>query len=397
MQRQYCGLENSDSVRTGACCNQRIPAGDAPDKVTGKLKPSARQRRCTDAAYAQFGTHSAADTLRRTRYLTGSTSTISPLDPPSRERSAATATPSPAQSARTEPRWDGASIPPFASVPYEQLEQVQIDNAVPYRLTSKPANPFSRVLWMLAIFAVGASVGVGAAWWKNPDLLQQTGMVGEIQHQQSPLDAHASKAIPASELPYDGQAPQTVGVASPAVPAPEKSVEDASPAMAVADSPGTSKSIATGSSADEERAPPSIAAAAKPEQAQELEKSSDAVPVSREPKQVRLVPRHRPAPKIVRNREIERIRQQAEDELKKKSEVGRRVEEARINSPSKGRRASPPLSVASTSAVIRARFARCDQASNIFRREQCRWRLCGGMWGRNGCPSYATTSSSSPS
>jgi hypothetical protein len=30
----------------------------------------------------------------------------------------------------------------------------------------------------------------------------------------------------------------------------------------------------------------------------------------------------------------------------------------------------------------------CEQQTNFIQREQCKWRVCGGKWGRNGCPSY---------
>ncbi|HJV86475.1 MAG TPA: hypothetical protein VJ698_13460 [Noviherbaspirillum sp.] len=33
-------------------------------------------------------------------------------------------------------------------------------------------------------------------------------------------------------------------------------------------------------------------------------------------------------------------------------------------------------------------YAQCEQQSSFFRREQCKWRVCGGKWGQDGCPSY---------
>ncbi|WP_143131451.1 hypothetical protein [Noviherbaspirillum humi] len=34
------------------------------------------------------------------------------------------------------------------------------------------------------------------------------------------------------------------------------------------------------------------------------------------------------------------------------------------------------------------RTAQCEREPSLFAREACKWRLCSGQWGRNGCPSY---------
>lgn len=39
--------------------------------------------------------------------------------------------------------------------------------------------------------------------------------------------------------------------------------------------------------------------------------------------------------------------------------------------------------------TVQGRLARCERLTNIFVREQCRWRLCSDSWGKNGCPSYS--------
>ncbi|HJV82602.1 hypothetical protein [Noviherbaspirillum sp.] len=33
-------------------------------------------------------------------------------------------------------------------------------------------------------------------------------------------------------------------------------------------------------------------------------------------------------------------------------------------------------------------YAQCEGISSFFRREQCKWQVCGGKWGQDGCPSY---------
>jgi hypothetical protein len=91
-----------------------------------------------------------------------------------------------------------------------------------------------------------------------------------------------------------------------------------------------------------------------------------------------------------KNREIERIRQQAAEELKKKNENQRAAEEPRA-------RATNRPSVTSTSekrqspvggANKRALLAQCERRSNFILREHCKWEICDGSWGKNGCPSY---------
>ncbi|HJU71430.1 MAG TPA: hypothetical protein VJ603_06255 [Paucimonas sp.] len=36
------------------------------------------------------------------------------------------------------------------------------------------------------------------------------------------------------------------------------------------------------------------------------------------------------------------------------------------------------------------RYAQCREIGNFFRREQCKWQVCNGKWGQDGCPSYAS-------
>lgn len=34
-------------------------------------------------------------------------------------------------------------------------------------------------------------------------------------------------------------------------------------------------------------------------------------------------------------------------------------------------------------------YAQCQALDNFLRREQCKWQVCSGKWGQDGCPSYA--------
>gem|GEM_PF-5226918 len=82
------------------------------------------------------------------------------------------------------------------------------------------------------------------------------------------------------------------------------------------------------------------------------------------------------AQRVSRGREISRIQAQADEELKKKTRRGTgTVAAARATRP-------PALS------FTRQALARCEKADNLFRREQCKWRICEDKWGRDGCPSF---------
>jgi hypothetical protein len=110
------------------------------------------------------------------------------------------------------------------------------------------------------------------------------------------------------------------------------------------------------------------------------------MPPEPKPKPAGSLARHQkkrvaPVVKQERSEEIERLRTQAFSETRKD-----RLE--RING-AKGAAKLPISSRAAQSvANTRRAFAECDRSPNILRREQCRWRVCGGRWGRHGCPSY---------
>jgi hypothetical protein len=82
-------------------------------------------------------------------------------------------------------------------------------------------------------------------------------------------------------------------------------------------------------------------------------------------------PRDASSQKVIRGKEISRIQRQAREELKKKTSSRRDRTAAR------------------KTRITLAQLARCERIDGLFRREQCKWKVCGGRWGVNGCPSYA--------
>ena len=96
-------------------------------------------------------------------------------------------------------------------------------------------------------------------------------------------------------------------------------------------------------------------------------------------------PKRKPAVKT--DREIDRIRRQVDEELKKKTEHGRgpgAAPGARKDDRNRERMAA----ASTTRAATRAQLARCDRNTNFIGREFCRWKVCNGSWGKNGCPAY---------
>jgi len=44
--------------------------------------------------------------------------------------------------------------------------------------------------------------------------------------------------------------------------------------------------------------------------------------------------------------------------------------------------------LASKAPPVQNRYAQCLEISGFLRREQCKWQVCSGKWGQDGCPSY---------
>ena len=45
--------------------------------------------------------------------------------------------------------------------------------------------------------------------------------------------------------------------------------------------------------------------------------------------------------------------------------------------------------LASKSTGTQNKYAQCQERGNFLQREQCKWQVCNGKWGQDGCPSYA--------
>jgi hypothetical protein len=96
------------------------------------------------------------------------------------------------------------------------------------------------------------------------------------------------------------------------------------------------------------------------------------------------------AARDTRDEEVSRMKAEAYSETRKD-----RLDSSTPSKPSskedgiKRQPASLSDSVSSTQqADLRRALAKCKNEDGLFYQERCKWRLCNGQWGKNGCPSY---------
>jgi hypothetical protein len=256
-----------------------------------------------------------------------------------------------------------------------------------------------------------AAIGVGAlgSRWLDDNGGAEAAFRKLIPQPSPHLDnvpAPLARAPSKAELPYDGAPPPAAqqvplraaqSIETPVVrdepPASRpavKAVPDTAArnpdaqAVAAAGNPAETSSGGTGTQAEQAAAGgPAVQPDAAPKPAATKAASVEKPAADRSAKAARPAKKSSSATqKIARGREISRIQQQAADELKKKTRKRRaRVEQAKAAS-------KPSLHLSSRQRHVRQVLARCERMDSLFRREQCKWRVCDGQWGKNGCPSY---------
>lgn len=297
---------------------------------------------------------------------------------------------------------------PFSGSRYSQSEQ-----QAPWYQQTGPLhrNPVSRVMLMAGIFVVGAGVGLAATWWmsKSADKPPPAAAVRKFEPvTEAPASKAASAAVArstaginSSELPYDGKSPDPSVDAAPAAIAPPPVAKiDSNPSPPTAEVP---QSASRGNRDPDEPAAPAVTVptptpTAKAEQAvaEVPARTGSKTPATKvhETKVAKAPQRQRASPKIAKDKEIERIQQQVDEELKKKSRSGDVTEAARSRTDQvekkPGRQANDDApSQAAGNGSKRPALARCEaHEDSLIGRELCKWKVCSGMWGKNGCPSY---------
>jgi hypothetical protein len=293
----------------------------------------------------------------------------------------------------------GAQAPNFAESVYAQFEQQP-----PWYQQTGPLhrNPVSRVMLMTCIFVVGAVVGLSATWWMSEPTGQPPGKAAIKQIE--PVNKAPSATVPGvvaggggaaasavnpGELPYDGKPPAASNDAPSAAVAMPKERTTSRELPPVDSPPSAAKTK------PEPEVPVAIVPPPLPEKAEKVapekqETTQTAAPTdtvkppakAQETKVAKAPPRYRTPQSIAKDREIERIQQQADEELKKKSRSRAVTQTARA-----GTDAAPSSSAGRGSK--RPALARCERdEDSLIGRELCKWKVCSGMWGENGCPSY---------
>lgn len=293
-----------------------------------------------------------------------------------------------AERPRNEPDFDGKPGV-FANPSKEELQR---QYAFYDRFNAPPARSRPSIVYVIAVFAIGAVVGVAGAWLGS----RSSGDVLENELPHVPRNARApgirgapgsvARGIDPRELPYDG---------SP--PAPSEHAAQAPPSGIDPQERPYAQLSSSSRVAQQDKAPSDIRRAQKNRQAaadEDTARNASAAGVKKNVSAKAAQKRRSTHRHVAKDREIERIRQQAAEELKKKTGGGRSVKQhGDASAPRSARRHEAPA-VVDRSARTRAMLASCERAGNFFLREKCKWRLCGGSWGEHGCPSYQTQASS---
>jgi hypothetical protein len=352
--------------------------------------------------------------------------------------------------ARQEPSFDAqnsgdSTVTPLAGSTYARFEQQPLWHQQTGPLHK---NPVSRAMFMAGIFVVGAAVGLAATWWMNKPVDKpptaptvrkfepalptpapsgssgsSTSNASGTAGGPSPPVAGSMDGINPGELPYDGNPPNASVNAAPvaAVPSAERllKTEPKEPPRQAegprkaetarnADASRNTRNQRNAGKTDAEAerpAPPVVSAPPPPAPLKKAEQAvteapedppAKALPAKpRETKVAKAPPRQqRMTPAIPKDKEIDRIRQQADEELKKKIRAGDVTEAGRSRTERADAKGNTKSDDDASSRVAgqgskRAALGRCErEEDSLIGREMCKWKVCSGMWGKNGCPSY---------
>lgn len=244
----------------------------------------------------------------------------------------------------------------------------------------------SRVVFVVSCFALVIGVGLFGAWWMNDHAIvraqsakRKTGQSPDgavVTPLQIPHAAQQSVGISAGELPYDGVPPNSS--AGPAIKPKPRNLPEANPKSGI---DGNAENAASVEQPQEDAAMTT---------ADDVPNNAAPAPQASPRKPVNPLQRQGASAKLARRKEIDRLQQQAENELKKKTERRKSLAQKLARARQKeGRREARALTQRCKQAAQCALVAQCDNIAGLFAREACKWRICKGKWGKNGCPSYA--------
>lgn len=263
------------------------------------------------------------------------------------------------------------------------------------------ATTSSRVVFVMACFALAIGAGLFGAWWLN-DPAAARALAAMRKSAQAP-DSAAVKplqtpqarqtfGISAGELPYDGVPPDPpLATPTPADAAikprdlPHENLKSDDVDSGTENAVPIERSVAP-SGPPQEEAAATTGDGGPNNSAQPLQVKPRDKPV----KPVSPVQRQGANPKFARNKEIGRLQQQAEDELKKKTERRRSLVQSVTKAHQTARRREAEAAASRRKPIVKpVPVARCGTIASLLAREVCKWRICKNQWGKNGCPSYA--------
>lgn len=425
----YCGMENCE---TGNCPSCGTPAVETKPRQQQKKSRYATRRLNAnpDARFrAKCGFPIKANVLPTIPVQTGSAAT--PAVPPA---------PTPKKkSSKPDSVRPAGTIPPDISIapPRPTIEKIAKPKSVrappefperPRRPPPPPANrappkPEQRPIYarrtppvhatassrtvFIGLFVASIAMGLGSAWWMSGS--------NAVQSAASSVPAPVA-AMAKAEEKIPGSTPSTTPEPEPApAPANETVIALAPPAENTAaiapletletpeqpvpqtpeppPVPQTSPDIADAPASASDN--PAIKTAEKPEE-------RTTVPAAEPPRPKKIAKAgttHRARKQTVvvtkkeRGEEIDRLKTQAFSETTK-DRIGNVKPRAKTPAtgyqldPQSARRKSYRPSQSARTAGTRTVLAQCEHGANLFRREQCKWQVCGGKWGEDGCPSY---------
>ena len=401
MRCRYCGVKNPATVRVCVSCNKPLPA-HGPIKWPEKprtphlltVRPSVESS-ALGSVSTHFGEAQRISRLMHSVSIpSAKSSPARPLQMPHGIGSHRTETPSKiqqqakpqaaqsigAQQQRIEPHLDASPRQALRKPNYEELRAIAALYDPP---PARQRRPWMRAGIISMIFVVGTSIGFGVA-----SLL--TERTGTIAGGSERVRVYTGQGTSPGELPYDGnriaespsdnRSAQTDINAKELPYGDENAFGESAAQLKLAPAETSTPEVSVAPPAKRELAPARPAAGKRSEQAA----TSAAKKASQPPLRRRSIRR------TDKDREIERIRQQAVEELKKKTESRQRNSESRdSNSGAKKLLKQQESRLISRKALaMSGRLAQCEQADNIILRERCKWQLCDGKWGKNGCPSY---------
>lgn len=181
----------------------------------------------------------------------------------------------------------------------------------------------SRVIFVVSCFALAIGAGLFGAWWMNDHAVvralaakRKSGQPPDgalVKPLQTPHAARQSFGISAGELPYDGVPPNSL--ADTAIKPKPHDLPEANPKSGIDGNTENAASVAH-----------PVASPEQPQEEAAMTTTNDApnnaapAPQTSPRKRIKSVQRQGASAKLARSKEIDRLKQQAENELKKKTE-----------------------------------------------------------------------------